>query len=309
MKNILIAGGSGLVGKRLTQLLQQKGYTVAWLSREAKAAAPVQTFTWDIKRQLIHKAAFQFADAVINLAGAGVVEKRWTSAYKKEIYDSRIQSTSLLVDYIAHQSNHVEVLVNASAIGIYGNDFDKEATEGMEPAHTFLAKVCRDWEAAASQSQQAGVRTVFIRTGIVLSENEGFIGQLKTPIQWYAGTALGSGAQLTSWIHIDDLCAIYINALENERMSRAYNAVAPVPVTNKQLTHLLAKELNRSIILPNAPAFALKIALGEMADMLIGSQPVSSQKITDTGFVFKFAQAREAIHDLLSKGNKPKRFS
>lgn len=302
MKNILIAGGSGLVGKRLTRLLQQKGYAVAWLSREAKPKAAVKTYTWDIKRQVIDKAAFEFADAVINLAGAGVVEKRWTSSYKKEIYNSRIQSTSLLADYITHQSNHVEVLVNASAIGIYGNDLDTEATEGMEPAHTFLAEVCRDWEAATSQAQQAGVRTVLIRTGIVLSENEGFIGQLKTPIKWYAGTVLGSGEQMTSWIHIDDLCAIYIAALENESMSGAYNAVSPVPATNKQLTYLLAKELNRGIILPNTPAFVLKIALGEMADMLIGSQPVSSQKITDAGFVFKFARAREAIHDLLSKG-------
>lgn len=296
---MLIAGGSGLVGKRLTQLLQQRGYAVAWLSREAKAAGPVQAFTWDIKRQLIDKAAFEFADAVVNLAGAGVADKRWTASYKKEIYESRIQSTALLADYMAHQTHHVEAFINASAIGIYGNDFNKEATEKTEAADTFLAKVCKDWEAATHQAREAGVRTVCIRTGIVLSQNEGFIGQLKTPVQWYAGTALGSGEQLTSWIHIDDLCGIYIEALENISMSGPYNAVAPVPVTNKQLTYLLAKELNRSIVLPNAPHFALKLALGEMADMLVGSQPVSAQKILDTGYVFKFAQAGEAMHDLL----------
>lgn len=299
MKNILIAGGSGVVGKRLTELLLERGYTVAWLSRETRQQPGVRSFTWDIKRQLIDKAAFEFANAIINLAGAGVIEKRWTRSYKNEIYNSRVQSTSLLADYIAHQTNHVNVLVNASAIGIYGNDFDKEATEETEPASTFLSKVCKDWEAAASQAQQSGVRTVFVRTGIVLSKNEGFIGQLKTPAKWYAGTALASGSQVCSWIHIDDLCAVYIAALENGSMSGAYNAVAPVPTTNKQLTYLLAKELNRKIILPNVPAFVLKLALGEMADMLIGSQPVSAQKILDTGFVFRFALADEAIHDLL----------
>lgn len=302
MKNILIAGGSGLVGKRLTQLLQQKGYTVAWLSREAKAQPGVRTFVWDVNRQVIDQAAFEFADAVINLAGAGVADQRWTKAYKQEIYNSRIQSTALLADYMVHQSHHVQVLVNASAIGIYGNDFSEKATEPTPAANTFLGKVCADWEAAAAQAREAGVRTVFVRTGIVLSKNEGFIGQLKTPVKWYAGTVMGSGSQFVSWIHLDDLCAIYINALEDITMSGAYNAVAPAPVTNKELTRLLAKELNRSIILPNVPAFALKAALGEMADMLVGSQPVSAGKILETGFTFAFAQAREAMHDLLGEG-------
>lgn len=294
MKNILIAGGSGLVGKRLSELLQQKGYKVAVLSRQAKGKPNV--FEWNIKQNYIQPEAINFADAIINLAGAGVVDKRWTEAYKKDIYDSRIQSTQLLSKVISENKTKIKTFVNASAIGIYGNDFNVPATEQTPAAPTFLGKVCNDWENA---TKDAGVRTVIIRTGIVLSSNEGFVGQLKTPIKLYAGCAIAGGKQMVSWIHIDDLCNMYIAALENESMQGPYNAVAPNPVSNQTLTHLLAKTLHRKIILPNVPTPIIRLALGEMADMLIGSQPVSSQKIQATGFRFRFDDAQAALKDLL----------
>lgn len=299
MKNILIAGGSGLVGSRLTEILTQKGYHVAWLGRSKKAGSQVQTFLWDTDFKTIDTAAFDFADVIINLAGAGVADKRWTPKYKEEIYSSRINATRFLVDCLISRPHHVETFINASATGIYGNNFNEPATEETPSPLTFLAKVCRDWEAEADRLTAEGIRTAMIRTGIVLSENDGFIGKLKTPVLFYAGAALGSGQQLISWIHIDDLCHIYVAAVENSRIRGPYNAVAPVPVTNKQLTWLLAKQLGRPLILPNTPVFFLKLFLGEMAEMLVGSQPVSARKIQDTGFTFRFAQAEEAIKDLV----------
>lgn len=299
MKNILIAGGSGLVGQRLTNLLVQKGYHVAWLSRSKKTNSIVPVYTWNVHSKTVAPEAFEFADAIINLAGSGIADKRWTKKYKQEIYSSRIESTRLISKHLATHAHHVNAFISTSATGIYGNHFIETATEETAAADTFLGHVCNDWEAATRDAQAAGIRTVLIRTGIVLSENQGFIGKLKTPIKLFAGTVLGSGKQIVSWIHIDDLCNIYITALENTQMEGPYNAVAPVPASNKHLTGMIARQLHRPLLLPNTPGFVLKIVLGEMADMLIGNQPVSGRKITDAGFRFKFAQSEDAIRNLL----------
>jgi uncharacterized protein len=299
MKNILITGGSGLVGSRLTEILTQKGYNVAWLGRSKKAGSQVQTFLWDTDFKTIDTAVFEYTDVIINLAGAGVADKRWTPKYKEEIYTSRVNSTRFLVDCLISRPHHVETFINASAAGIYGNHFNEPATEETPSPISFLAKVCRDWEAEADRLTAEGIRTAMIRTGIVLSQNEGFIGKLRTPILCYAGSALGSGQQLISWIHIDDLCDIYLAAVENSHIRGPYNAVAPVPVSNKELTRLLAKQLGRPLIFPNIPVFFLRLALGEMSEMLVGNQPVSARKIQDTGFTFRFEQAEEAIKDLI----------
>lgn len=294
--NVLLAGGSGLVGKRLTKLLRKKGHEVAWLSRQKRPAHDVRTFVWDVPGKRIEPGAIAFADAVINLAGAGVADRRWTESYKKEIYSSRIGSTSLLAAAIAADGKRVNVLVNASAIGIYGHHWEGTVTEETEPGNDFLARVCRDWERAALP---AGIRTCFIRTGIVLSENEGLVGKLKTPVRFFAGAAIGSGMQITSWIHLDDLCLAYLHMLENETLSGAYNAVAPVPVTNAELTRLVAERLNRRILLPNIPDVVLNVLFGEMAGIMTGNQPVSAKKLIDSGYTFRFSQAEEALRNLL----------
>lgn len=299
MTKIVIAGGSGLVGKKLTQMLVGKGHEVAWLTRNGKAKSPIKLFEWDIKNQTIDKAVFDFAEVIINLAGAGVADKKWTDAYKKEIYDSRILSTQLLANALAGNANKVHTYVSASAIGIYGNSTSLNTTENTPAADTFLAKVCEDWESAVKPIEKLGIRTGIIRVGVVLAKDGGFIKEVSTPINLFFGAALGSGEQQTSWIHIDDLCSMFISLVEHKNLSGVFNGVAPNPETNKKLTQLLAKQLHKPLILPNAPGFVIKLLFGEMGSMLLGSQHISAKKILDTGFTFQFPTAQKAIADLV----------
>jgi uncharacterized protein (TIGR01777 family) len=299
MTKIVIAGGSGLVGKKLTQMLVEKGHEVAWLTRNGKAKSPIKLFEWDIKNQTIDKAVFDFAEVFINLAGAGVADKKWTDAYKKEIYDSRILSTQLLANELAGKANKVHTYISASAIGIYGNNTALNTTENTTAADTFLAKVCEDWENAVKPIDKLGIRTGIIRVGVVLAKDGGFIKEVSTPINLFFGAALGSGEQQTSWIHIDDLCRMFIVLVENKSLSGVFNGVAPNPETNKKLTQLLAKQLDKPLILPNAPAFVIKLLFGEMGTMLLGSQHISAQKILDSGFTFQFPTAQKAMADLV----------
>lgn len=299
MTKIVIAGGSGLVGKKLTQMLVGKGHEVAWLTRNGKAKSPIKLFEWDIKNQTIDKAVFDFAEVIINLAGAGVADKKWTDAYKKEIYDSRILSTQLLANALSANAHKVHTYVSASAIGIYGNNTSLNTSENTPAADTFLAKVCEDWEDAVKPIEKLGIRTGIIRVGVVLAKDGGFIKEVSTPINLFFGAALGSGEQQTSWIHIDDLCRMFIGLVENKNLSGVFNGVAPNPETNKKLTQLLAKQLGKPLILPNAPAFVIKLLFGEMGSMLLGSQHISAQKILDTGFTFQFPTAQKAMADLV----------
>lgn len=299
MTKVVIAGGSGLVGKRLTQMLIDKGHEVAWLTRKIKPSQAIKQFEWDVIKQTIDNTVFDFAEVILNLAGAGVADKKWTDAYKKEIYDSRILSTQLLANALSANANKVHTYVSASAIGIYGNNTALNTTENAPAAHTFLAKVCEDWETAVKPIEKLGIRTGIIRVGVVLAKDGGFIKEVSTPINLFFGAALGSGEQQTSWIHIDDLCNMFIVLAENKSLSGVFNGVAPNPETNKKLTQLLAKQLGKPLILPNAPAFVIKLLFGEMGSMLLGSQHISAQKILDSGFTFQFPTAHQAIADLV----------
>lgn len=299
MTKVVIAGGSGLVGKRLTQMLIDKGHEVAWLTRKIKPSQAIKQFEWDVIKQTIDNTVFDFAEVILNLAGAGVADKKWTDAYKKEIYDSRILSTQLLANALSANANKVHTYVSASAIGIYGNNTALNTTENAPAAHTFLAKVCEDWETAVKPIEKLGIRTGIIRVGVVLAKDGGFIKEVSTPINLFFGAALGSGEQQTSWIHIEDLCSMFIVLSENKSLSGVFNGVAPNPETNKKLTQLLAKQLGKPLILPNAPAFVIKLLFGEMGSMLLGSQHISAQKILDSGFTFQFPTAHQAIADLV----------
>lgn len=299
MTKIVIAGGSGLVGKKLTQMLVEKGHEVAWLTRKSKQHTAIKQFEWDVNKQTIDKAVFDFAEVIINLAGAGVADKKWTDAYKKEIYDSRILSTQLFANALCEYKNTVNTYISASAIGIYGNNTALNTTENTPAAHTFLAKVCEDWETAVKPIENLGIRTGIIRVGVVLAKDGGFIKEVSTPINLFFGAALGSGEQQTSWIHIDDLCSMFIILVEHKNLSGVFNGVAPNPETNKKLTQLLAKQLHKPLILPNAPGFVIKLLFGEMGDMLLGSQHISAQKILATGFTFQFPTAQQALADLV----------
>lgn len=301
MKNILITGGSGLVGKHLTQILEANNNEVAWIGRAKKEISSHQKYNWDVEKKTTDKGWLKVADTIIHLAGAGVADHRWTDDYKKEIYDSRIKSTQLLFNTLAKENHSVKTLVCASAIGIYGNNCP-EITDENAPAKTnFLAKVCDDWEKEALKFESLGIRVVIIRVGIVLAKDGGFVKAVAAPAKWGLGAAFGNGKMMTSWIHIDDLCGIFMKGGNDINMSGAYNAVAPNPVSNERITKAICKALHRPFFLPNVPAFMLKLALGEMASMILANQNISSKKIEKTGYKFAFSQVEEAITDVIKQ--------
>lgn len=298
MLKILIAGGSGFVGRQLSQMLIQNGYEVAWLTRGKSTQNQIKTFNWDIKTGFIDAKALAFADVIVNLAGAGVADKKWTKTYKQELFDSRIKATEFIAQALQKNTHHVKAYIAASAIGIYGNTTSLNANEDETPANNYLAQLCTDWEASTQSIAKLGIRTATVRVGVVLGLDGGFVKQVSALTNYYLGAALGSGKQYTSWIHLNDLCRMFIWLIEHENLTGIYNGVAPNPVSNKTLTKLLAKQLHKPIILPNAPAFMLNLIFGEMASMLLASQHVSAQKIIATGFNFKFDTAENALANL-----------
>ena len=309
MKTVLITGGTGLVGNALTNALLAKGYRVIILSRSVsgkEAVANLSYARWDVKSQEIDMAAVQAADYIVHLAGAGVVEKKWTDAYKKEIVESRTQSSRLIFEALKNNAGRdkVQAIVSASAIGWYGADSDplKPFVETDVAADSFLGQTCKLWEESIEPVASLGKRLVKLRIGIVLSNNGGALAEFKKPIRFGAAAILGHGKQTVSWIHIDDLCRMFIAAIENENMQGSYNAVAPMPVSNKTLTLTLAKAMNGKFYIPvHVPAFVLKIMLGESSIEVLKSTTVSNKKILDTGFEFNFNTIESAWADLAKK--------
>ena len=301
-KNVLITGGSGLVGSRLTELLLAEGYTVSHLSRSpAKPSSRILTYQWDIKQQTIDPQALAEADYVIHLAGAGVADQRWTDERRQAILKSRTESTKLLHDAIVQAGpSTIKAFISASAVGIYGADTgDTLLTEESPAADDFLADVVVRWEAAVDTIKALDIRTVKYRIGIVLSPDGGALPPIARTVRWGVGAPLGRGNQYLSWIHIDDLCRLFIYALENETVAGVYNAVGPQPATNEELTQAVARVMHRPLWMPNVPGFALKLALGELASAVLGGNRVSGQKIEDAGFHHKFNQLNLALADLL----------
>ncbi len=300
-KNILITGGSGLVGTRLTQMLLQKGYQVSHLSRTGGDEGSVKVFQWDVEKGVVDPKAFENIHAIVHLAGAGIADRPWSEKRKKEILESRTHSTALLHKALKDAPNEVKVFISASAIGYYGYAGSEHVfSEEDEPASDFLANVVKEWEHAVDRISSRDIRVAKLRIGILLSEKGGALVELARPVRWFVGSPLGNGKQYVSWIHIDDVCAMFIHALEND-LSGVYNAVAGEPVTNKELTKAIAKTLGRPLWLPHVPEFILKMVLGEMADLVIKGSKVSSAKITRTGFQYRFADLSNALKDLLQK--------
>lgn len=298
VSNILIAGGSGTVGAKLTVALRKKGFEVAWLSRNNKQKK-INTFFWDPIQQKIDQEAIDFADVIINLAGSGVADARWTASYKNEIYNSRIQSTQLIAKALSENKHHIHTYLSASAIGIYGYNTQVNTPETGPFSDSFLARVCHDWEAAAAPITNLGIRTAFLRIGVVLANEGGFIKEVSAPIKRYVGAALGNGRQQTSWIHVDDLCQLFIHIMQHEQLSGAYNAVSPHPETNANLTKMMAKLLKKPLLLPPVPKFMLSLLFGELSDVLLANQHISAQKALESGFTFKFPYAKDALKDLI----------
>ena len=305
MQTVLISGGTGLVGKRLSKQLLDKGYKVIVLTRKIPANGNplLQYALWDVSKKTSDASAIQAADFIVHLAGAGVVDKKWTASYKKEILDSRTQSSALLITALQQHNNKVKAVVSSSAIGWYGADNgNKPFIETAVYAPGFLGETCKLWEQSIEPVQALGKRLVKLRTGIVLSNEGGALAEFKKPIQFGIAGILGNGKQMISWIHIDDLCRMFINAIENEQLNGSYNAVAPNPVNNETLTLKLARLIKGHFFIPiPVPTFVLKIMLGDRSEEVLKSTTVSSKKIEQSGFTFLYPGIDEALGELCGK--------
>jgi len=302
-----------MIGKALTQALIERGFNVIVLTRnisdKQKAKIDKLSYTiWDLKKRTIDKDAFAKADYIIHLAGASVAEKRWTKKRKQEIVSSRVDSGKLIVDSLKNLPNKVKTVVSATAIGWYGPDKNdgKEFKEEDPSSNDFLGQTCKQWEAAIEPASFLGKRLVKLRIGIVLSNEGGAYPEFKKPLKFGLATILGNGKQIVSWIHIDDLVRAILFAMENKKMEGVYNAVAPHPVSNKELVLEIARKVRgRSYIPVHVPTFALKIRLGEMSVEVLKSATVSSEKIQQAGFIFQYSNLESAISQLASQKNLP----
>lgn len=301
MQHILIAGGSGLIGTRLSEMLTALGYNVSHLSRRVHPGQPYPTFSWDVDKGTIDDKAIEEADVVINLAGAGIADERWTSERKQLIIDSRVKSTLLLRDAMLRVAKRPTLFLSGAGIGYYGSRGDELLKEEAGPGVGFLAESCQVWEKAIEEVAAAGIRTAWFRIGIVLSTRGGALEKMMLPLKFFLGGYFGNGRQWFSWIHIDDVCRMFIHAIENSHVEGVYNAVAPHPASNKSLTQALAAALGRPAIILPAPAFALKLAMGEMSSVILSSTKVASQKITSTGFRHEFPVLISALKDLVNR--------
>ena len=308
MKTVLISGGTGLIGSALTRELIKNGFDVIILTRNTsrkKNTGKISYAEWNIREEIIDARAIEKADYIIHLAGANVAQKRWSEKRKKEIVDSRVQSGQLLVKALKEIPNKVKAIVSASAIGWYGPDAQllnpRSFIETDNAANDFLGTTCQQWESAIQPVTQIGKRLVILRTGIVLSKDGGAFVEFKKPLQFGVASILGSGKQVISWIHINDLVRLYMYAIENENISGIYNAVAPEPVTNKTLVMEMAKQRNKFYVPVTVPSFVLKAVLGEMSIEVLKSATVSNKKIEATGFQFWFSGIQTAVHNLIKQ--------
>ncbi|MFT3825226.1 MAG: TIGR01777 family oxidoreductase [Chitinophagaceae bacterium] len=308
MATVLITGGTGLIGSALTELLVSKGYDVIILTRHPKAAAgKVSYAAWDPAKQTIDARAIQQADYIVNLAGAGVADKRWSKRRKKELVDSRVQSGQLIVKALQETPGTVKAVVSAAAIGWYGDDEKRKKSKEMfteeDPAFAdFLGDTCKQWEESIEPVGQSGIRLVKYRFGIVLSHKGGAFKEFMKPVRLGFATFFGGGKQFVSWIHIDDACRLILYAIENKSINGVYNAVAPHPASNKTLMTTLATLVKGRFFTPfYVPAFLLKVALGEMSIEVLKSATVSSEKISNSGFQFSFPTLEAALRDLVKK--------
>jgi uncharacterized protein (TIGR01777 family) len=305
MATILITGGTGLVGTRLAKLLSDKGYTVNLLSRSVGDVKPPynKAFYWDIEKQEMDEAALANCDYIIHLAGAGIADKPWTKERKKEIIDSRVESSNLLHSQLKYKPNSVKAVIAASATGYYGAiTTDKLFKETDPAANDFLGQCCLAWEESVKNINALGIRTVNVRTGVVLSTKGGALEKIAGLAKFGPVAAVGSGKQAMPWIHIDDICDIYIKAIEDETMQGPYNAIAPAKDDSISFTKALGKQIHRPMLPIPAPAFAIRLLYGEMSVTVLEGSHVDVSKIQAVGYLFKFTDVQAAIKDLYERG-------
>lgn len=301
MKRVLITGGSGMIGRHLTDRLLQRGYEVSHLGRSKRDSGSVKTFVWDPKKNILDPEALSGIDAIVHLAGAGVADKRWTERRKQEIHSSRVDTARLLVQRLESLRGHrVTTLVSASGISYYGLGDPKSDAfiESDPPADDFMARVAVAWEREVQAAGRLGIRAAMLRTGVVLSSRGGALEKLALPVRLFIGAPLGTGKQYVNWIHIDDLCSLYIKAIEDNSMTGAYNAVTPGPVTNIEMTKAIASTLRRPLWLPPVPGFVVKLIAGEVGELILKGGKISAGKIQNVGFHFRFPVLKSALSDL-----------
>jgi uncharacterized protein (TIGR01777 family) len=295
---VLISGGSGLVGRAISQLLLDQNHQVTWLSRKAgKNALGIQEYAWNVETGYIDPKALENTEAIINLAGSPISD-RWTPQNKSEILRSRVDGTRLLFNSVQKANLPLKAFISASAAGYYPNSFTQVFTEDDPPGNDFLSLVCQKWEQEAQNFDQLNIRTVILRVGIVLSTKGGALPKIAAPIKLGAGAPLASGKQWMPWIHLQDLAQQFVYALKTKAMQGAYNACGPTNATNAQLTKAVAHALNKPLLLPKVPAFALKLLLGEMAETVLASNKCSNNKMAAAGFNYQFPKLDAALANI-----------
>ena len=301
-EKILIAGGSGLVGKFLSQYLTNEGYEVAILGRKKKKNSSYRQYTWDMNAMTMEEEAVTQADYIINLAGAGIADQRWTRARKRVIIDSRIKGNQLIRQVIEKTGARPKGFLGASAIGIYGDRGDEQLTEESSNGTSgFMVDCCEQWEASSQAIADLGIRTAIYRIGIVLSTKGGALEKILLSFKLGVGSYFGNGQQYYSWIHIEDLARMFLFGIQNENVQGVFNAVAPVAITNKEMTlDIKAALQSRALPLP-APAFVLKATLGEMAKTVLNSNRVVPTKFQESGFEYRFTDVKGGVADLVKR--------
>lgn len=296
-KNVLLTGGTGFIGKHLTNLLLHNGFSVSVLSRSTHTSnSPIDYYKWDLKHNYIDEQAILNADYIVHLAGEGIVEKRWTKRRKKVIVESRVKPIEMIHAILEKNQKSLNAFVSASGVGIYGAITNhKICNESTHPANDFLGTTCQKWEGASDRIAALGIRTVKIRTGIVFGKNEGFLKKMAPGFKSGFGTILGTGRQYLPWIHIDDLCQIYLKAIISDDVEGPYNACVTDTTTNSRFAKTLASIYGYRIWLPKVPSFVLRIVLGEMSKAVLKGRRASSEKIQRTGFDFQFTNLERAL--------------
>lgn len=301
MPKVLVTGGSGSIGTLLCDFLAEKGYDVSVLGRSRSANPKYKTFIWDYQKNFIEEHALDGCDYIIHMAGAGIADKRWTDQRKKEILDSRVLTSALLYKTLASGKNNVKAFISASGVGYYGQSTSDKIYVETDPAGSdFVGTVCKQWEESVNQFNLLQVRTVNLRIGIVLMKKGGALEKMAQPFRLGLGSALASGKQMVPWIHVNDLNKVILQAITNDTMRGPYNCCSPEMTNNVKFSRTLAKALGKKMWLPNAPAWILKMVLGERAVLLTEGSAISSQKLASTGFRFKYPYLESALSDLLS---------
>jgi hypothetical protein len=298
--SVLITGGSGLIGRYLTSRLLSEGYTVSHLSRKQDQFGKVRVHRWDPKKMILDPAVLQGVDCIIHLAGANIGEKRWSGKRKEEILQSRIGSANLLYKTASEHGVRIKTFITASAIGYYGSTTSENIFKETDPPYDdFLGNTCRLWEEAADQFTNNGTRVVKIRTGVVMEKNDSALAKMMMPAKWGFLIQTGNGRQYMPWIHIDDICNIYLKAIDDTTMSGSYNAVAPQHITHRKFIKALADIMQSRIFPLPVPAVILRIVLGEMSDVVLKGSRISSDKLSESNYNFIYKNIYEALRDVL----------